>query len=75
MVTGTPMKMRGAFLAFVTFGIMLLTHWRIYPQGAGATLTGTVTDQSGAVIPNAQFSIKNASTGVTRNVTSDTAGF
>jgi hypothetical protein len=75
MVTGTPMKMRDAFLVFMTFGVMLLTSWRIYPQVAGATLTGTVTDQSGAVIPKAQFSIKDASTGITRNVTSDAAGF
>ena len=69
------MKIRGAFLVFVAFGVMLLTPLRIYPQVAGATLSGTVTDQSGAVIPTAQFSIKNVSTAVTRNITSDTAGF
>jgi hypothetical protein len=75
MVTGTPKKIRGGFLVFVTFEVILLVPGRIYPQVVGATLTGTVTDQSGAVIPNAQVSIKNVSTGVMRNITSDTAGF
>jgi hypothetical protein len=44
-------------------------------QVAGATLSGTVTDESGLVIPNAQISIKNLATGVARGVTTDAAGF
>ena len=44
-------------------------------QVAGASLSGTVTDTSGAVIPNAKISIKNEATGVTRGVASDAAGF
>jgi hypothetical protein len=44
-------------------------------QVTGATLSGTVTDPSGAVIPNAQLSIKNTATSVTRDVTTDSAGF
>ena len=44
-------------------------------QVAGATLSGTVTDASGAVIPRAQVSIKNIATGSTRNVATDAAGF
>src|ERR1700674_1830540 len=44
-------------------------------QVAGATLSGTVTDTSGAIIPNAEISIKNVATGVTRNLRADTAGF
>jgi len=46
-----------------------------YAQGAGATLTGTVTDRSGAVIPKAEISVKNAATGVTRNSETNSAGF
>jgi hypothetical protein len=34
-----------------------------------------VTDQSSAVIPSAQISIKNVATGVTRNIAADAAGF
>jgi outer membrane receptor protein involved in Fe transport len=43
-------------------------------QVTGATLSGTVTDQSGAAIPNAQVSIKNTATGVARNVTTNDDG-
>src|ERR1700680_207526 len=75
MVTGTPKKIRGGFLVFVTFGVILVVSARIYPQVVGATLSGTVTDQSGAVIPNAQVSIKNVATGLARNLAADTAGF
>src|SRR6202048_4045112 len=75
MVAGTPKKIRGVFRVFVTFGIILLSSVPIYPQVVGATLSGTVTDQSGAVIPNTQISIKNVATGVTRTVTTDAAGF
>ncbi len=47
----------------------------VWAQVAGASLSGTVTDTSGAVIPNAKISIKNEATGVTRGVASDAAGF
>ncbi len=43
-------------------------------QVAGATLTGTVTDSSGATIPKAQLTITDLSTGVAREVESDSAG-
>jgi hypothetical protein len=44
-------------------------------QVTGGTLAGTVRDTSGAVISNANLSIQNLETGVTRSVTSDAAGF
>jgi hypothetical protein len=47
----------------------------VYPQVTGATLSGTVSDQSGGVVPNAGISIKNVATGVTRAVKTDAAGF
>jgi hypothetical protein len=46
-----------------------------YAQVAGATLSGTVKDASGSAVPNAQVSIANTATGVTRAVTTDAAGF
>src|SRR5207249_5378477 len=44
-------------------------------QVTGATLSGTVTDTSGAVIPGVMIAIKNRDTGVVRNVSTDEAGF
>jgi hypothetical protein len=45
-----------------------------YAQVSGATLSGTITDPSGAVIAGAQVTIANKATGVSRAVTTDTAG-
>src|SRR5206468_9146382 len=44
-------------------------------QVSGATLSGTVTDASGAVIPGVMISIKNRDTGIVRNAMTDEAGF
>src|ERR1700680_1198022 len=52
-----------------------LTPSRVFAQVSGATMTGTVSDASGAVIPNAQVSIKNVATGEARAVTTGAAGF
>jgi len=66
-------------MGFVYFalGVLLLTltSTKLEAQVAGATMTGTVSDASGAVIPNARVSIKNVGTGQQRAVTTDTAGF
>src|SRR5579862_10006063 len=43
-------------------------------QIAGATLTGTIVDASGAVVPKVQISITNEATGEVRTVTVDSAG-
>ena len=39
-----------------------------------ATVTGTITDSSGAVVPNAKVELTNTATGVTRTVTSNSVG-
>src|ERR1051326_5118065 len=44
-------------------------------QVTGATLSGSVTDASGAVIPGGMISIKNRATGVVRELRTDEAGF
>src|SRR6266576_1689275 len=67
-------NIRGALSVFF-LAISLISAGRAQAQVSGATLTGTVTDASGATIPQAQIVITNVSTGVTRNVTTDSAGF
>src|SRR6266581_9389365 len=57
------------------FGFCLMVSLPLHAQVAGATLSGTVTDQSGGVLPQAAISIKNIATGITRSSTTSTAGF
>ena len=47
---------------------------RLNAQAVGATLSGTVTDPSGSVIPNAAVAILNTATGETRSVTANADG-
>jgi hypothetical protein len=61
--------------AFIAVLLIIFTPLSIEAQVSGATLTGTVTDSSGAVVPNVQVSIKNEGTGEARTLTVDAAGF
>jgi hypothetical protein len=47
---------------------------RVYGQAATASITGTITDTSGAAVPGANISAKNNGTGITRTTTSDNQG-
>ena len=60
-------------LALLTLGALVALP--AMGQVGGATVTGTVVDTSGAVIPNTQISIKNVATGAVRTVTSNKDGF
>src|SRR5882672_6742660 len=62
----------GVFLAFV---FCLSVSVPVYAQVTGATLSGTVTDASGAVIAGAQVSIRNTATGISKDAMTDSAGF
>jgi hypothetical protein len=59
--------------AVVTFSFFVLAIGIGFAQST-ATLSGTVTDPSGAVVPQAQITVTGLSTGVVRAVTSDSAG-
>ncbi len=47
---------------------------RLAGQFTTATLSGTVTDQSGAAIPDSKVTVLNADTGFTQTVTTGSAG-
>ena len=65
----------GALAAFLLVALCVLSPLRAHGQVSGATLSGTVTDSTGAVIPNVQVSIRNQATADVRSVSVDSAGF
>jgi hypothetical protein len=69
-----PKKVSAALSVFVILASSILWASQAYAQVSGATLTGTVKDSSGAVIPNAQVAITDVATGVTSTVSSGGAG-
>src|SRR5467141_4334792 len=69
------MKIGRGLLVYVMLSMAVVASTPVYAQVAGATLSGTATDASGAAVPNAKVSIINSATGVVREVTTDSAGF
>ena len=68
-------KIMFVFAGFVMLASGASVSVSVYAQVVGATLSGTVMDPSAGVVSNAQISITNVATGVTWDVTSDSAGF
>jgi hypothetical protein len=62
------------FGLFLPWLLILFLPVTAQAQVAGATLSGTVTDPSGAAVASAEINIRNTSTEVTRNVTTDSSG-
>jgi hypothetical protein len=52
----------------------LFASLQAFGQGESATLLGTVTDASGAVLPNVSVTITNTATGVTKTAVTNEAG-
>ncbi len=66
------------FVYFAAVALALLSSFNVPPllgQVAGGTLAGTISDPSGAEIPDAQIVIKDVATGVERTVTTNKDGF
>ena len=59
---------------FVCLAAGLMGAVRLHAQAATASISGTVTDTSGAAIPGASIEIRNTGTGAVRTVLSDTEG-
>jgi hypothetical protein len=73
------MNQRRRVIASFIGGIVLLAlaagRFSVSGQAADATIKGTITDPTGAVIPNATVSIKNTRTGFERTTTTNEAGY
>ncbi len=64
---------RGVFAAFMYFFLVASSVWA-QTAGSAGTLTGLVTDPSGAVVPQAVVTVTNPVSGYKRNSTTDAAG-
>src|SRR5262245_4591332 len=63
-------------LLFLTVVLVLAAplHLAAQSQAAGGTIEGTITDESGAVLPGASVTVRNPATGAVRDVHTDGAG-
>src|SRR5436190_135034 len=64
-------------LSFQLFASLLIALWSAtaFAQITAATLSGTVKDETGAVLPGVDVVIKNVDTGLTRSAVTDGNGF
>jgi hypothetical protein len=63
-----------ARLACIALLLLFALHAPLYGQVTGATVNGSVTDMSGAVLAGAKVVIQNVATGVARETVTDNAG-
>ena len=68
------MRAMAAKVVFAAVLIFVLTSKSLYAQDSGATLSGTVEDSAGKVVPNAAVSIKNVSSGQSGATPTDASG-
>jgi hypothetical protein len=67
--------LRRTGLVCITLAAALLLAATGWSQAIFATLTGTVTDPTGAVIPGVTVTLRNASSGDARTTVTDSAGY
>ena len=61
-------------LGFILTGCLLLLLFTVTASAQEATILGTVTDPTGAIVPVAQVTVTNMDTGVVRNITAEQNG-
>jgi hypothetical protein len=71
-LTSRNLKRLTPLLALVAF--FLASHSALRAQGLYGSLVGTVTDPSGAIVPNASITVTDVGTGQIRQDTSDQSG-
>src|SRR6202171_6404223 len=70
-----PQKLTKILAPLVVIVFSLSLTASIYSQVTGATLSGTISDPSGGLIPGAQISIRNTATGMNKDFQADSDGY
>ena len=70
----TPWGSLDAILSGRSFGVLSSSLCSLHGQATFGSITGTVTDSTGAVIPNAEVQVTNQGTNVSRAVSSGDSG-
>src|SRR5579863_935293 len=68
-----PLGRKAARATVICAGLLVLC-FQLLPQGSEGSISGTVTDQSGAAIPSAKVTVTDVQRNVSRAVTTDAAG-
>ncbi len=63
-----------SILSFVFVFVFSAMFWPVQAQSNSGSISGAVTDPSGAVVPGASVTIENPVSGYTRTATTDSAG-
>src|SRR5262245_22067734 len=66
--------MRGIWIATVFIGLLFFATAGVAQEGINASLSGTVSDASGALIPGVEVTAKNTATGVTATTLTNESG-
>ena len=66
--------MRKAYLFIVAVSFLLSSSLTFAQAQTGASLSGVVTDQTGAALRDVAVTIRNVDTGATRTIATDGAG-
>jgi hypothetical protein len=75
MRVGNVLNKKIVAVVCMVLASMFLASDPVHAQAVGATVSGTVTDQSGSVVSGAQVSIKNIGTGIVVTLATNSEGF